>query len=74
MIVIPGPSSLGLGWRIAETLGLEPNPVEHRIFPDGESYIRLTKPVAGEKVVGFERARMAISGFLIKAGFLLSPG
>jgi ribose-phosphate pyrophosphokinase len=51
MIVIPGPSSLGLGWRIAETLGLEPNPVEHRIFPDGESYIRLTKPVAGEKVV-----------------------
>ncbi len=51
MIVIPGPSSLGLGWRIAEALGVEPHPVEHRIFPDGESYIRLTKPVAGEKVV-----------------------
>jgi ribose-phosphate pyrophosphokinase len=51
MIVIPGPSSLGLGWRIAETLGVEPHPVEHRIFPDGESYIRLTKPVTGEKVV-----------------------
>lgn len=51
MIVIPGPSSLGLGWRVAEKLDLEPQPVEHRIFPDGESYIKLTKPVAGEKVV-----------------------
>ncbi|MGD0803348.1 MAG: ribose-phosphate diphosphokinase [Candidatus Bathyarchaeia archaeon] len=51
MIVIPGPSSLGLGWRIAELLGVEPQPVEHRVFPDGESYIRLTKPVSGERVV-----------------------
>jgi ribose-phosphate pyrophosphokinase len=51
MIVIPGPSSLGLGWRIAERLGVEPAPVEHRVFPDGESYIKLTKHVAGENVV-----------------------
>ena len=51
MIVIPGPSSLGLGWRIAERLGVEPTPVEHRVFPDGESYIKLTKQVAGENVV-----------------------
>jgi ribose-phosphate pyrophosphokinase len=51
MIVIPGPSSLGLGWRIAEFLGIEPHAVEYRVFPDGESYIRLTRPVAGEKVV-----------------------
>ncbi|HIH88896.1 TPA: ribose-phosphate diphosphokinase [Candidatus Bathyarchaeota archaeon] len=50
MIVIPGPSSLGLGWRVAERLGVEPTPVEHRVFPDGESYIKLTKPVAGEDV------------------------
>jgi ribose-phosphate pyrophosphokinase len=50
MIVIPGPSSLGLGWRVAERLGVEPTPVEHRVFPDGESYIKLTKPVTGEKV------------------------
>ena len=51
MIVIPGPSSLGLGWKIAELLGVEPAPVEHRIFPDGESFIKLTKQVAGENVV-----------------------
>jgi len=51
MIVIPGPSSLGLGWRIAERLGIEPTPVEHRVFPDGESYIKLTKQVAKEDVV-----------------------
>ena len=30
---------------------MEPQPVEHRVFPDGESYIKFTKPVAGEKVV-----------------------
>lgn len=50
MIVIPGPASLGLGWRIATELGVEPHPVEHRVFPDGESYIKLTKPVQGEAV------------------------
>ena len=50
MIVIPGPSSLGLGWRIASELNVEPHPVEHRVFPDGESYIKLTKPVKGETV------------------------
>jgi len=50
MIVIPGPTSLGLGWRIAFELGVEPQPVEHKVFPDGESYIKLTKPVQGESV------------------------
>jgi len=50
MIVVPGPSSLGLGWKVASELGVEPHPVEHRIFADGESYIRLMYPVQGENV------------------------
>ncbi len=50
MILIPGPASLGLGWRIASELGVEPHAVEHRVFPDGESYVKLTKPVQGETV------------------------
>lgn len=50
MIVIPGPASLSLGWKVAEELGVTPHPVEHKVFPDGESYIRLTHPVEGETV------------------------
>ncbi len=51
MIVMPGPASMELGRKIAEKLGVDPHPVDHRIFPDGESYIRLTAPVEGETVV-----------------------
>lgn len=51
MIVIPGPASIDLGTRIALKLGVEPHPIEHRVFPDGENYIRLTCPVLDETVV-----------------------
>ena len=51
MIVIPGPASLELGEKIAERLGVCSHPVDHRIFPDGESYIRLTTLVEGETAV-----------------------
>ena len=51
MKVIPGPASGDLGTRIALELGVEPHPVEHRVFPDGENYIRLTCPVLDETVV-----------------------
>ena len=40
-----------LGGKIAEKLGFDYHPVDHRIFPDGESYIRLMAPVEGETVV-----------------------
>ncbi len=51
MIVIPGPASNDLGTRIALELGVEPHPVEHRFFPDGESYIKITCPVHNETIV-----------------------
>ncbi|MGD2201184.1 MAG: ribose-phosphate diphosphokinase [Candidatus Bathyarchaeota archaeon] len=51
MKVIPGPSSPQLGSRIAEKLGVEAHPVDHRLFPDGESYIRITTQVEGEVAV-----------------------
>ncbi len=51
MIVIPGPASIELGEKIARELGVEAHPVDHRVFPDGESYIRLTAPVEGETAV-----------------------
>ena len=51
MIIIPGPASTELGKKIARELGLEPEPVGYRLFPDGESYIKLNSSVAGETVV-----------------------
>ncbi|HUS77873.1 MAG TPA: ribose-phosphate diphosphokinase [Patescibacteria group bacterium] len=50
MIVVPGPASKDLGVKVARELGVEAYPVEHRIFPDGESYMRLTGSVEGETV------------------------
>ncbi len=51
MIVVPGPASKELGEAVAAELGLTAEPVEHRIFPDGESYLRLPPAVEGEDVV-----------------------
>ena len=51
MIVIPGPASKELGEAIAAKLGVRANPAEHRLFPDGESYLRLPADIEGETVV-----------------------
>ena len=51
MIIVPGPASKELGEAIARQLGVEAHPVDHRLFPDGESYIRLTADVKDETVV-----------------------
>jgi ribose-phosphate pyrophosphokinase len=51
MIVIPGPASKKLGEAIAAKLGVNAYPAEHRLFPDGESYLRLPGGIDGEKVV-----------------------
>ena len=51
MIILPGPASIELGERIAEGLGTVPRQVDHRIFPDGESYIKVYPDLKGETVV-----------------------
>lgn len=51
MIVIPGPASKELGEAVSAKLGVRAQPVEHRLFPDGESYLRLPAGVEGETVV-----------------------
>lgn len=51
MKVIPGPASPELGARIAERIGVGSYPAVHRLFPDGESYIRITAPLRGETAV-----------------------
>jgi ribose-phosphate pyrophosphokinase len=48
MKVIAGPNSEDLGIKIAERLGIVSQNVVHRLFPDGESYIRIGVPLKGE--------------------------
>ena len=50
MKVIVGPSSRELAEKIAELSGLEKVPVASRVFPDGESYVRLEGSVKDEHV------------------------
>ncbi|MEM2908097.1 MAG: ribose-phosphate diphosphokinase [Candidatus Hadarchaeales archaeon] len=51
MIIVPGPSSRELGYKIAQLLNEKIISVEQKTFPDGESYIRFTEEVKGEEVI-----------------------
>jgi len=51
MILVEGPSSGGLASKIGKLLGVEILRIEHKLFPDGESYIRFPKSVEGEDLV-----------------------
>jgi len=51
MLVVPGPRSPLLAERLARELGCPTVPVEDKRFPDGEVYVRVSKPVKGEDVV-----------------------
>lgn len=50
MIVVPGPSSQKLGYKIAELLKQKIIPIEFKRFPDGESYIRFEGEVGSKDV------------------------
>ena len=50
MKIIPGPASAELGEKISQLTGYEKISVASRVFPDGESYIRLEGNVEGEHV------------------------
>jgi ribose-phosphate pyrophosphokinase len=51
MLVVPGPRSPLLGERLARALGCPVARVEHKHFPDGEVYVRITTPLKGEEAV-----------------------
>ncbi len=50
MKIILGPASKELGEKTAELANLKTVQVAHKTFPDGESYIRLEKPVIDQHV------------------------
>ncbi len=51
MKVVAGPSSRGLGEQVAKLSGFELVPVISKVFPDGESYVRLESSVKNEHIV-----------------------
>ncbi|MBC7121307.1 MAG: ribose-phosphate diphosphokinase [Candidatus Methanosuratus sp.] len=51
MIVVPGPSSVDLGKRIAKLISARTVDLDYKNFPDGESYLRLSGSVEGEDIV-----------------------
>lgn len=51
MLVVPGPRSPLLAERLARALGCPSAQVEHKQFPDGEVYARVTTPLKGEDAV-----------------------
>lgn len=50
MLVVAGPSSEQLAREVASLLGWGLVGIEHKLFPDGESYLRFTKRIEGEEV------------------------
>jgi len=51
MLILNGSNSQSLGERIAISLGLKFENVKTRIFPDGETYVRIESQVKGRDVV-----------------------
>jgi len=51
MILIAGPASTYLAEKISEITGIKLIKLEHKLFPDGESYIRFPESVEGEDLI-----------------------
>lgn len=52
--VVIGPASARLGLRLTAESNLEAVAVEHKTFPDGESYIRIEGEVSGRRVLAVQ--------------------
>ncbi len=51
MIIVPGPASKKLAEKVSEATGIKIASIEHKIFPDGESYFRYIDKINGEDIV-----------------------
>src|SRR4030066_2139222 len=70
MKIILGPSSRELGEKIAELTGFQRVPVASRVFPDGESYVRLEASVKDEHVAIVQTTCMPQDSNLMQLAFL----
>jgi len=70
MKIILGPASRELGEKIAELTGFETVPVASRVFPDGESYVRLEASVKDEHVAIVQTTCMPQDSNLMQLAFM----
>ena len=70
MKVVLGPASTGLAEKTAELAGLETVGVAYKLFPDGESYVRLEGSVQGEHVVIVQTTSAPQDSRLMQLAFL----
>lgn len=50
MIIVPGPASKKLAEKVSEITGIKIASIEHKLFPDGESYFRYIDKINGEDI------------------------
>jgi len=50
LLIVSGPASPMLAGRVADAMKTSVMQLEHKVFPDGETYIRFPEPVIGEQV------------------------
>jgi ribose-phosphate pyrophosphokinase len=70
MKIIPGPASTELGEKISQLTGYEKVSVASRVFPDGESYVRLEGNVEGEHVAIIQTTCAPQDSRLMQLAFL----
>jgi ribose-phosphate pyrophosphokinase len=70
MKIILGPSSRELGEKISELTGFPTVPVAFRVFPDGESYVRLETSVKDEHIVIVQTTCKPQDSNLLQLAFL----
>jgi ribose-phosphate pyrophosphokinase len=70
MKIILGPASQELGEKTATLANLETVQVTHKSFPDGESYIRLEKPVQNQHAVIVQTTSPPQDSRLMQLAFL----
>ncbi|MCX8151267.1 MAG: ribose-phosphate diphosphokinase [Candidatus Bathyarchaeota archaeon] len=72
MKVIAGPASTELGEKVAQLTGFQKVNVASRVFPDGESYVRLEGEVRNEHVVIVQTTCAPQDSRLMQLAFLVN--
>jgi ribose-phosphate pyrophosphokinase len=70
MKIVVGPASMELGEKIAELTGIKKMAVAHKMFPDGESYIRLESSVQDNHVAIVQTTSPPQDSKLIQLAFI----
>jgi len=70
MKIIIGPASIELGEKVAKQANFDMVPVASRIFPDGESYVRLEGDVEGEHAIIIQTTCASQDSHLMQLAFM----